>query len=106
MIGEFGEIAAFAQILKTALRRGKNWESLTNDAKESLEQAATSISRILNGDPNEMDHWTRIADYMKLRIDAIHNKALENKIANVATERVRPTVGRMLPSRIEDVGDA
>jgi hypothetical protein len=86
--GPFEDTATFAQILKTALRRGKNWEALSNDAKEALEQTATSIARILNGDPLEIKHWNRAADYMKLRAFVI-DKKLESEVKTTAFERLR-----------------
>jgi hypothetical protein len=85
----FEEIATFAQILKTALRRGKNWEALSSDAKEALEQTATSISRILNGDPLESRHWKRAAGYLNLRV-AILDTKLEADIAHTVGQRIRP----------------
>jgi hypothetical protein len=93
--GNFEETAAFAQILKTAFRRGKNWEGLSNDAKEALEQTATSIARILNGDPNDTGHWNRIAQYMMLRGAVINKPSLERDIVAIAAERMRTPV----PSR-------
>jgi hypothetical protein len=86
--GPFEETATFAQILKTAFRRGRNWEALSHDAKEALEQTATSIARILNGDANEGKHWDRAAGYLKLRAAAINDK-LEGEVTRTATERLR-----------------
>jgi hypothetical protein len=101
--GPFEETATFAQILKTAFRRGKNWEALSHDAKEALEQAATSIARILNGDANDVKHWNRAANYMQLRA-FVMDKKLESEVAHTATERVRQPFA-LRPARQEE-GDA
>jgi hypothetical protein len=103
--GPFEETAAFAQILKTAFRRGRNWEALSHDAKEALEQTATSIARILNGDAGELKHWDRAADYLNLRAAAIKDK-LEN-----APRPQRPPLPprfqrEMTPRAPEEPGDS
>jgi hypothetical protein len=103
--GPFEETATFAQILKTAFRRGKNWETLSNDAKEALEQTATSISRILNGDANDVRHWTRATDYLHLRSLAI-GKMLENEVARTATDRIRQPYQPTMRPRVEEPSDA
>jgi hypothetical protein len=105
--GPFEDTATFSQILKTALRRGKNWDALSNDAKEALEQAATSIARILNGDPLEIKHWQRAANYLQLRASVMDRK-LENEVKSAVTERLRPPPPRptMVPRQSEELGDA
>lgn len=64
--GAFNDQAALAQALKAVMRRGRNWEGLAGDARESLEAIATKISRILTGDAEEADHWNDIAGYARL----------------------------------------
>ena len=45
--GNFDDTATVAQTLKAVMRRGRNWESLPNQSKESLELIATKVARIL-----------------------------------------------------------
>ena len=59
--GSMADISQIAQALKFALRRGKNWDTLSMGAKEVLELMATRIARILSGDPNSAEHWNKLA---------------------------------------------
>jgi hypothetical protein len=103
--GPFEDTATFSQILKTALRRGKNWDALSNDAKEALEQTATSIARILNGDPLEIGHWNRAADYLKLRAFVIDKKHLES-VSRPQMPPLPPRFREATPRTPEESGDA
>ena len=42
------------------------WKKLTTYQRESLIVIAQKIARILNGNPNEPDHWHDIAGYATL----------------------------------------
>lgn len=64
--GDFYRVAGTAQELKDVLRRGKNWKTLDDTQRETLEMIATKIARILSGDPHEVDHWRDIAGYAAL----------------------------------------
>lgn len=64
--GEFTEHARITQNIKRAFSDSPNWDSLTDDKKESLEMVAHKIGRILNGDPEYKDSWHDIIGYTKL----------------------------------------
>jgi hypothetical protein len=68
--GDYYNTAATAQALKDEMRRGKNWKSLDDMQRETLEMAATKIGRILSGNPHEIDHWKDIAGYAQLIVNA------------------------------------
>jgi hypothetical protein len=102
--GNFAEMAALAQTLKAIMRRGKNWENLPNTSKEALEMIATKVSRILNGDASEPEHWNDIAGYARLQGNAFTplkgTVDLETGISHIA-KRLRPIV-----TRVNDEGGA
>jgi hypothetical protein len=52
----------------------KNWGTLSDDKRESLEMIAHKIGRILNGDPDYDDSWLDIEGYSKLVRDEINNR--------------------------------
>lgn len=64
--GEYYRNAMMAQELKDVLRRGKNWKTLDDTQRETLEMIASKIGRILSGNPHEVDHWKDIAGYAAL----------------------------------------
>jgi energy-coupling factor transporter ATP-binding protein EcfA2 len=65
--GNYINNAHIAQRLKEVMRDGRNWNAtLSNSQRESLEQIATKIARILSGDPNHVDSWLDIAGYAQL----------------------------------------
>ena len=64
--GDFYRVAGAAQELKDVLRRGKNWTTLDDTQRETLEMIASKIGRILSGNPHEVDHWKDIAGYAAL----------------------------------------
>jgi hypothetical protein len=64
--GEFDEHARITQAIKKAMTTGRNWDTLPDDMKESLEMIAHKVGRILNGDPLYHDSWHDIIGYTKL----------------------------------------
>ena len=86
--GLYEDMAAMSQALKMVMRRGKNWEALTPEAKESLEHLATKVARILSGDANEPDHWNDIAGYARLRANALDTR-IESGMSRIV-KRLRP----------------
>ena len=64
--GDYYRVAMMAQELKDAMRRGKNWRTLDDTQRETLELVASKIGRILSGNPHEVDHWRDIAGYATL----------------------------------------
>jgi hypothetical protein len=108
--GHFDDTATIAQTLKAIMRRGRNWESLPGPSKEALEQIATSVARILNGDAADPEHWNTIAGYARLRANAfapayrrpaIASDDVESGISSIA-RRLRPAP----PPRVNDEGGA
>lgn len=49
-----------------ALTMGTNWEALDSCQKQALTIIAVKMSRILEGDHKEPDHWKDIAGYAML----------------------------------------
>ena len=64
--GDYYRVAMMAQELKDAMRRGKNWKTLDDTQRETLEMIASKIGRIMSGNPHEADHWRDIAGYAAL----------------------------------------
>jgi len=64
--GDYTDHATITQMLKRVMRTGKNWESLSDIQKETLEMNAHKVGRILSGNPNHKDHWDDIAGYAVL----------------------------------------
>lgn len=64
--GNYVDQAGLAQFLKLHLRAKPGWEKLGLAQRESLEMICVKMSRILNGNANDPDHWTDIAGYATL----------------------------------------
>ena len=61
--GEFAKVAETASALKLALKRGNPIECYH---VEALTMICSKMARIVNGNPNEIDHWKDIAGYAEL----------------------------------------
>lgn len=66
--GDFNDQASISQQIKGVLSRGR---PLSAAQKEALEMIAVKMSRIVSGNPDEIDHWLDIAGYAKLVSDII-----------------------------------
>lgn len=66
--GIFEDLSKVAVDIKAAVRERLRDEpsKLAPDQQEALDMIATKIARIVNGDPNKVDHWTDIAGYATL----------------------------------------
>lgn len=64
--GDYSKQAFRCQEIKKVFAQGGNWGDLTVVQIDALEMIAVKISRILEGDPNEPDHWVDIAGYSNL----------------------------------------
>lgn len=64
--GDYHLQATFAQALKQEFHQHEGWKKLNYEQRESLDMIAVKISRILNGNPNDADHWRDIAGYATL----------------------------------------
>lgn len=71
--GDYRTQAALAQCLKRMLRETRNWEVLDFYQAQSLEAFCDKVSRILNGDINEIDHWQDISGYATLVLKELTN---------------------------------
>lgn len=69
--GKFEDHATYTQNLKYILAASEKYFFLTSEQKEALEMICHKIGRILAGNPNEPDHWTDIAGYATLIVNAI-----------------------------------
>lgn len=65
--GSYLHQSRYAQELKTGFREHfEGWKRLSPEQRETLDMIAVKISRIMNGNPNEADHWTDISGYATL----------------------------------------
>ena len=62
--GNFATHAVISQQLKAVMREHGLLE-LAPDQIEALEMIAHKIARVLNGNPNHVDHWHDIGGYAK-----------------------------------------
>ena len=56
----YREVGVIAQAIKATLRGGEFWDGMGGSAKESLDQIATAIARMVAGDGV---HWDAIIGY-------------------------------------------
>lgn len=75
--GNFALHANVTQHLKHTMKMGRNWEAgLVTYHREALEMIQHKVGRILEGDPNHVDHWADIAGYATLvanLLEEFHN---------------------------------
>lgn len=64
--GEYATHARMAQDLKNVVRNSPNTSRLSDAQMEGLDMILHKVARILNGDPNHVDHWDDIAGYATL----------------------------------------
>lgn len=64
--GLYADVSQTAQSLKNSFAVQPNWVVLSPVQRESLDLIATKLARILNGDPDEIDHWEDVAGYARL----------------------------------------
>ena len=68
--GDFRRTAHTAQAIKTALENGDAWAwpDMLPVMREALHMIASKMARIVEGNPNEADHWRDIAGYAELAL--------------------------------------
>ena len=71
--GDFSVQSTICFNLKATMRSGPR--ALGPAHQEALEMIAVKISRILCGNPNEIDHWVDIAGYAKLVSDMLEKES-------------------------------
>lgn len=71
--GTFGDNARLAQALKRAMAEHAedHGRTFTDDQWEALEMIATKVSRIVNGNADDIDQWHDIAGYATLIADRL-----------------------------------
>lgn len=70
--GDYQKVADTSQRLKAVIADTVN--QLPLDMNESLDLICTKISRIANGNFEEVDHWLDIAGYAQLIANRLHKK--------------------------------
>ena len=71
--GAFKDGAALMQSIKRtmAAHAANHNKTFADDQWEALEMIVHKIGRIVNGNPDKVDHWTDIAGYAKLVADRL-----------------------------------
>ncbi len=64
--GSYADVATTAQSLKSVMANTKNWLTMPDHARESLEMIATKIARICSGDYSATDHYEDVSGYAQL----------------------------------------
>jgi len=64
--GHWPTQAQCVQDLKGIVSEREGWNRLASGQKEAIEMVLMKVSRIVNGDPNVVDHWDDIAGYAHL----------------------------------------
>jgi len=74
--GKFKDGAALMQAIKRTMAEHaqKHGKTFADDQWEALEMIVHKIGRIVNGNPDKVDHWTDIAGYAKLIADRLEGK--------------------------------
>jgi hypothetical protein len=74
--GKFIEGAEVMQMLKRVVQNALNNrdKTLAHDQAESLDMIIHKIGRIINGNPDVVDHWLDIAGYAKLVADRLEGR--------------------------------
>lgn len=75
--GKFKDGAALMQGMKRLLadHAAKHDKTFTDDQWEALEMIVHKIGRIVNGNPDKVDHWVDIAGYATLVADRLQGNA-------------------------------
>jgi hypothetical protein len=75
--GKFKDGAALMQAMKRTLADHARMHNKTfaDDQWEALEMIVHKIGRIVNGNPDKVDHWVDIAGYAKLVADRLQGNA-------------------------------
>ena len=64
--GDYEFVAHHSQAIKDIVRNTDNYRSMSPEAKESLDNIAQKIARIIEGNWKEKDHWRDISGYATL----------------------------------------
>ena len=74
--GKFIEGAEVIQMLKRVVQNALNNrdKTLAHDQAESLDMILHKVGRIINGNPDVVDHWLDIAGYAQLVADRLNGR--------------------------------
>jgi hypothetical protein len=74
--GKFKDGAALMQAMKRSMAEhaSKHGKSFADDQWEALEMIVHKIGRIVNGNPDVVDHWVDIAGYATLVADRLEGR--------------------------------
>jgi hypothetical protein len=74
--GKFKDGAALMQAIKRELaaHAAKHGKTFADDQWEALEMIVHKVGRIVNGDPDVVDHWVDIAGYATLVADRLNGR--------------------------------
>jgi len=64
--GPYSSHSGISQQLKRDCHNAGGWPVLSDCQRESIDMICHKMARILNGNPNEVDHWLDIEGYAKL----------------------------------------
>lgn len=64
--GDYKDVARVSQATLDLWRTGRNWKTLTDCQRETLQMIAHKVARILAGNANEPDHWRDLSGYSTL----------------------------------------
>lgn len=75
--GKFKDSAALMQSIKRLLadHAHRHDKTFADDQWEALEMIVHKMARIVNGNPDKVDHWVDIAGYAKLIADRLQGNA-------------------------------
>jgi len=75
--GKFKDSAALMQSIKRLLadHARRHDKTFADDQWEALEMIVHKMARIVNGNPDKVDHWVDIAGYAKLVADRLQGNA-------------------------------
>lgn len=97
--GEFNSNAKVAQSIQQALSAGDNFDKLSAPQLFALQNIAGKMARIVNGNPDEPDHWVDIAGYATLVHDthnevesAFEQEVVPHPMPNPVTTAVQDTL--------------
>lgn len=74
--GKFADGARIMQNFKEVLRNSPNWETMKPIQKEALEMIVHKMGRILNGNPNNFDHWWDLVGYATLVVRELQGEEI------------------------------
>lgn len=72
--GNYLQQARLSQRLLSDMRMSQSWCLAADDQKDALQMIAVKISRILTGNPNNLDNWHDIQGYARLVEDRLRKE--------------------------------